>query len=190
MNPYISIPRIESYAKEFVSSCGESVLEVLASEDNSYSSIMRDLRKSHDEEIVRKFQREFKNRFDTAIVSGALDPEKEVLEDALKCVSFEDSERAILKAASAIELGDPEYAGKYLADLVKFLTRRISPERRNLSMDNLKKKIYYLNEYNIASKKTPPSSSLGQSITLLKTILLEHSPEYIRKVLNSIVRHL
>jgi len=239
MNPYISIPRIESYAKEFASSCGEGVLEKTAvvkklpggqwtvqslkgkplgkyktkedavkrlrqieyfkhhkkkrkkaSKDESYSSVMRDLRKSYDEETVKKFQREFKDRFDAAIAAGADDPEREVLEDALKCVSFEDDKRAILKAASAIELGNPEYAGKYLSDVLKFVMRRISPERRTKSLENLRKKVYYLNEYQMAAKRVPPSSAIGQSITLLKHILLEHDPKYIRSVLNSVVKYI
>jgi len=198
MNPYISIPRIESYAKEFASSCGEGVPEKTvknknnkkASKDESYSSVMRDLRKSYDKETVKKFQREFKDRFDAAIAAGAEDPESEVLEDALKCVSFEDDKRAILKAASAIELGDPEYAGRYLSDVLKFVMRRISTEKRTKSLENLRKKVYYLNEYQMAAKRVPPSSAIGQSITLLKHILLEHNPQYIRAVLNSVVKHI
>ena len=94
------------------------------------------------------------------------------------------------KAASAIDLGDPETAGRYLADMIRFLTKRISPDRRPKALDSLKRKIYYINEYDIAAKRTPPSSSMGQSITLLKTILLEHSSDYIRKVLNAIVKAL
>lgn len=161
-----------------------------ASGDQSYSSIMRDLRKSHDEETVNKFQREFKKRFDDAILGGIEDPEQEVLEEAMECITSEDDKRALIKAASAIELGDPEFAGKYLSDVLKFVMRRISPEKRTKSLENLRKKIYYLNEYQMASKRVPPSSAVGQSITLLKHILLEHDPKYIRAVLNSVVKHI
>ena len=94
------------------------------------------------------------------------------------------------KAASAINLGDADTAGRYLADLIRFLTKRISAEKRPRALESLRKKIYYINEYAIAQKKTPASSSMGQSLTLLKTILLEHSPQYIRGVLNSIVKYL
>jgi hypothetical protein len=160
-----------------------------ASED-SYSSIMRDLRKNYDEAAVKKFQVEFKKNFDDAVLEGTEEPENVALEKALKSVMPEDYKKAMEKAASAIDLGDPTAAGKYLADVVKFLLRRIAPEKRQHSIDNLKKKIYYINEYQIASKKVPPSSSLGQSITLLKTILLEHSPQYIREVLNNVVRNM
>jgi hypothetical protein len=160
-----------------------------ASEENSYSSIMRKLNKSYDEETVKKFQKEYKKLFDQAYISGK-ENDDAILEEALKCISMEDDMLAIKKLGSAIDMGDPAFAGKYLADLLKFLLRRISVANRDKAIFNLKKKIYYLNEYDMASKKTPPSSSIGQSITLIKTILLEHSPEYIRNVLNSIVRNL
>lgn len=158
-----------------------------ASKDKSYSSIMRDLKKSHDDEDISKFQREFKRLFDAAVIEGSDEPEN-VLQDALQCISEKSID--IKKIASAIGLGDARFAGKYLADLVKFLLRRISPERRVKSIENLRKKIYYLNEYQIASKKTPASSALGHAITLLKTVLLEHNPLYIRNVLNNIVKYL
>jgi transcription termination factor NusB len=191
MNPYISTSRIESYTKEFVNSCCERVLKKKASkEDSSYSSVMRELRKSYDEETVHKFQREFKDRFDAALVAGVEDPEKEVLDDAMKCITFKNNKLMIEKIASAIDLGDPEYAGKYLSDVLKFVMRRISQERRVKSLENLRKKIYYLNEYEMAAKRVPPSSAIGQSITLLKHILLEHDPKYIRAVLNSVVKYI
>jgi transcription termination factor NusB len=158
--------------------------------DPSYSSIMRELRKSSDEETVKKFQNEFKKLFDQAIINGSENPEKEVLEEALKIVAEEKDKYTLNKIASAIDLGNPEYAGKYLADVLKFVMRRISPERRPKSLENLRKKVYYLNEYEMAGKKVPPSSAIGQSITLLKHILLEHDPKYIRNVLNSVVKHI
>lgn len=155
--------------------------------EESYSSTMRDLKKSHNDESISKFQHEFKKLFDAALIAGSDEPEN-VLEEALQCISEKNID--IKKIASAIDLGDARFAGKYLADLVKFLLRRISPERRVKSIENLRKKIYYLNEYQIAEKKTPASSALGHAITLLKTVLLEHNPLYIRNVLNNIVKYL
>ncbi|SRR5258708_3267155 len=157
-----------------------------ASKDISYSSIMRKLREDNDKEAINKFQRTFKDSFDNALISGSEKPEDEALEAAVNAIT----ENSIEKAASAIDLGDANAAGLYLSQLIKFLLKRISPGKRQKSIDNLKKKIYYLNEFEIGSKRVPASSSLGQSITLLKTILLEHSPQYIREVLNSIVRNM
>ena len=159
-----------------------------ASKEDSYSSIMRDLRKSSDEDTVKCFQEEFKKAFDQAVIDGDEEPEKIALEKAKE--NIRDENELIEKSASAIDLGDANKAGEYLANLLKFLLRRISPERRPRAIEGLKRKVYYINEYQIASKKVPASSSIGQSITLLKTLLLEHEPQYIRGVLNSIVKHL
>jgi transcription termination factor NusB len=156
-----------------------------ASNEN-YSAIMRNLK--DDKEAAIKFQTAFKHVFDEAVISGSDDPEKTALEAAIYVLP--DIKEKIQKAASAIELGNPEYAGKYLADIVKFLMRRISAEKRPKSIASLRQKIFYMNEYNMASKKVPASSAMGQSITLLKHILLEHPPQYIRAVLNNIVRYL
>ena len=145
MNPYISTQRIYSYAEEFANSCGECVAKK-ASKDISYSSVMRKLRKSYDQDTVNKFQKEFKKLFDQEILSGK-EPADSILEEAIKCISFEDDTRCFKKMASAIDLGDPDSSGKYLADLIKFLLRRISAERRPRAIENLRKKIYYLNEY-------------------------------------------
>lgn len=162
-----------------------------ASTNVSYSAISRELNKNN-KDLLLIFQKEFKKSFDESLLKGEDNPEEIALEAAIHSIDDVDllSEASLKKIASAIDLGDPAFAGKYLSDLVKFLLRRISDEHRPKSIDNLKKKIYYLNEYNMAGKKVPPSSALGQSITLLKTILLEHSPGYIREVLNSIVRNL
>lgn len=153
-------------------------------EEVSYSSIMRKLNKEDNAAAMEKFQKEFKKSFDAGILSGKEEPEKDALNHALESI------KTLEKSASAIDLGNANAAGAYLANLVKFLLRRISNERRPHAIDSMKKKIYYINEYNIAAKKTPPSSSMGQAITLIKTILLEHHPEYIRNVLNAIVRNL
>jgi hypothetical protein len=153
-------------------------------EEVSYSSVMRKLNKDSEPTVMEKFQKEFKKSFDEGILAGEEEPENAALDHALEAI------KNIEKSASAIDLGNAEAAGAYLANLVKFLLRRISQERRAHAIDSMKKKIYYINEYNIAAKKTPPSSSMGQAITLIKTILLEHHPEYIRNVLNSIVRNL
>jgi transcription termination factor NusB len=153
-------------------------------EEVSYSSVMRELNKNSDSAVIEKFQQEFKKCFDKEMLSGNDEPEIKALNTALESI------KAFEKSAAAIDIGNPEAAGAYLANLVKFLLRRISNDRRPHAIESMRKKIYYINEYNIAAKKTPPSSSMGQAITLIKTILLEHHPEYIRAVLNSIVKNI
>ena len=67
---------------------------------------------------------------------------------------------------------------------------RIGPNTRAKSINNLKNKIYYINEYQLAAKKIPASAAIGQSILMLKHLLLEQDPAYIRDVLNHVVRFL
>ena len=162
-----------------------------ASEELKYSNVMRSLHKKNEKDIALKFQQEFKQYFDEALINDMENPEEYAMEKVKPLLDkIASLNIAFNKIGSAIELGDPLYAGKYLSDLVKFLLRRISNERRQKAINTMKRKIYYLNEYDIASKKTPSSASMGQALTLLKTILLDHNPEYIRKVLNSIVGYL
>jgi transcription termination factor NusB len=87
-------------------------------------------------------------------------------------------------------MGDSTFAGKRLSDLVKFLLRRIPDGKRPAAIQAIKKKLYMLNEYEISRKSTPSHSSMGQAITIVKNILLEHNPQYIRNVLNALVKNL
>jgi len=103
---------------------------------------------------------------------------------------MDSKERMYKLAATTIHMGNPYEAGKGIADIVKFLIQRISPESRGKSLRGLRQKIWNLNEYQISQKKTPPSASLGQSITFIKTILIGHEPKYIREVLRNIVTNL
>jgi hypothetical protein len=93
-------------------------------------------------------------------------------------------------ATVVIEMGEPSIAGRGIADIIKFLMRRIEPEKRQEAFSRLRNKIWGLNEIDISSKETPSSASLGQSITFLKTILNGHKPHYIRAVLSSVVKYL
>lgn len=160
-----------------------------ASKDEvTYSALMREITKQHSPEVLRQFRVVFKEAFDDAIIHGKENAEEIALNAGLQFLdSLEDH---LEKAASAIEMGDPVYAGKYIAEIIKFLLRRISPERRQKSLSGLRRKIYMLNEVDIAQKKMPASAALGQAISLTKNLLMMHSPDYVRTVLNSIVRHL
>lgn len=175
--------KILNFAEEYNSYC-----KVAKKDEESYSAIMRELNKNYDNDTILKFQKEYKKLFDEKYLAGEENPEDGILSEALECIANEQF--SIVKVGNAIEMGNPEEAGRFLAGLIQFLVKRISPERRQKSIDGLKRKIYYINEFDVASKRTPPSSSLGQSLTIIKTILVEHSPDYIRKVLNSIVSNL
>jgi hypothetical protein len=150
----------------------------------SYSSMIRLLNKEFEKETVEKFQRLFKENFDRLYLEGNDEPEEEALEIAISSIEH------FKKNANAIEMGDSEFAGKRLSDLVKFLLRRIPDAKRSAAIQSIRKKIYMINEYEVSDKKTPTHSSMGQAITILKNILLEHQPQYIRNVLNAIVKNL
>lgn len=98
--------------------------------------------------------------------------------------------RLFVYATQLIQLGHPKPAGKALADIIKFMTGRIKSSRRQKSIEKLKGKIWHLNEYELSNVKLPATSGLGQAITLLKTVLNGHRPEYIRQVIVSVVENL
>jgi transcription termination factor NusB len=128
----------------------------------SYSAIIRLLNKEYDTETVRNFQRLFKENFDRLYLEGDESPEETALEVAIKSVEH----------------------------FHKFLLRRIPDGKRPAAIQAIKKKLYMLNEYEISRKSTPSHSSMGQAITIVKNILLEHNPQYIRNVLNALVKNL
>lgn len=93
-------------------------------------------------------------------------------------------------ATVVIEMGEPGIAGRGIADIIKFLMKRIDMSERQNAYKSLRSKIWGLNEFDISSKETPESASLGQAITFLKTILNGHKPHYIRSILENVIKHL
>ena len=161
-------------------------------EDYSYSAVTREFRKTCNKEEIKLFLSLFKKHFDKAVLKKLQKPEKVALQNSL--IEFNKTYpikiNKLVKNAAISELGDPKILGKYLADIVKITVHRISPEQRPKSIQSLKYKISILNANEIGSKKMPPSSSMGQSLTFIKHILFSHDPQYIREVLNNIVRNL
>lgn len=161
----------------------------------SYSAILRKLRKNNDAVTVQEFQKIFKQIFDSCVYDENFNDEeiKSCLIKALKlfgCNFKIKIDKDFIKSAAVIQTGDPDQAGKYLSDLVKFLTSRISIEKRQTALQHLAQKILLLNEHEIASKNMPVSASLGQAITLIKNILTDHDAGYIRQVLNNLAKYL
>jgi len=167
----------------------------------TYSEIHRQLRQSGDETILEGFRSVFKFYFDLYCYKYpdkceimAISKTLNILH-AIQPIQLEDRHASniisgLVKTAEPVNLGDPKIAARYLSDFIKFLLRRISPESRTRSMQNLATKIQNLNELDIASKKTPVSASIGQSITLVKNVLTNQNPQYIREVLKEIANHL
>lgn len=162
-------------------------------EEFSYSAVMRKLRQKASKEQVRLFLTLYKKHFDKAVRDKLQKPEKVALQNAFikfrKTVNIKIPKKMI-KNAAVSELGDAASVGAYLANIVKFTLQRISTEKRPNAIESLKKKLYYLNESEISGKKMPASASMGQSITFVKHVLFNHDAQYIREVINNLVRNL
>lgn len=161
--------------------------------DFSYSAVMRKMREKASKEQVICFLKLFKEQFDLSIKKQLQKPERIALQNAL--ISFNKIypikiDKNLIKNAATSELGNPVLVGKYLADIVRFTLNRISIEKRRGAIENLRRKFYNFNINEIASKKLPPSSAIGQSITFVKHVLFNHDAPYIREVLINLIRNL
>lgn len=169
------------------------VIDLTDADEFTYSAIMRKLRQEASKEEVKVFLKLFKAQFDKGVKAKIHKPEKIALQNAL--VRFNKIhkvkvDKKLVKNAAVTELGNAEQVGKYLSDIVRFTLGRIPPERRAQAQDRLKMKLYYLSEGEIASKQLPESSAVGQAITFVKHVLFNHDANYVREVLNSLVRNL
>lgn len=162
-------------------------------DDFAYSAIVRKLRQKADKNQVMQFLQLFKKEFDKAIKKKLNKPEKVALQNSV--IKFNKLcpiklPKKMIKNAAVSELGDSASVGKYLSDIVKFTISRISPENRGKSLENLKNKIYSLNENEIGNKNMPNGASIGQALVFVKHVLFGHGASYVREVLNNIVRNL
>jgi hypothetical protein len=151
----------------------------------TYSSTMRLLNQEADPQTIQHFQQTFKEHFDRLYSEGEENPEEEALEIAIK--SLEPLKK---KAIDENKLGNPEAVGNYIVGLIHFLFRRVPNKNQPKLLKSLKRKIYYINEYELTSKKLSNSSSIGTSITIIKHLLFNKNPKYIRETLNTIVRNI
>lgn len=96
----------------------------------------------------------------------------------------------ILKLSSSIELGNPDSAGKSLADIVLFLMTRIPQDKRSKAVSSMIAKIRDINPATVAGQNMGDYSSMGQSLTFIKNVLAGHNESYVRRVLDAIIRNL
>jgi arsenate reductase-like glutaredoxin family protein len=151
----------------------------------TYSAIMRYLYNNCSREQCQEFMELFKNNFDELLQNKSEKPDELALEKTIK-----EFKHSLIKEASDT-LGTPELVGKYLSNIITFtLASKIGKEKLPQSLLKMKQKIYNLPELEIASKKMPASSAYGQAITFVKHVLFNQNAEYIRQVLNAIVRNL
>jgi len=170
-----------------------SFIDLTDADNFSLSAIMRKLRKQCSEDQVLEFLKIYNDYFEQGIKDEIQQPEKLALSNSL--VDFNKLyplkiDKDLIKSAALTELGNPVEVGQYLANIIKFILKRISLENRPKSINNLKNKLYYLNVNEIASKKMPASAALGQSITLVKHILFNHDANYVKTVIHNIIKNL
>jgi hypothetical protein len=168
-------------------------IDLREADDFSYSAIMRKMREKASKEQVFEFLKMFKTQFDKAVKDKLQKPEKVALQNAL--IKFNKTypikvNKKLVKNAAISELGDPALVGKYLADIVRFTLNRMAPDKRTKAIESLRRKFYSFNVNEIANKNLPPSSAIGQSITFVKHVLFNHDAQYVRDVLNNLVRNL
>lgn len=171
----------------------KNTIDLSSLHEVSLSSLMRELNKQKDKNISKNFIKIYKRHFDEALKNKIKKPEVVALNHALLQFGKKYKlklNKKIKKTAALEELGNPVTVGSYLANIVRFILNRISPAKRQKSINRLKSKFYYLDENELAAKKMPASSSLGQSITFVKTVLFNHNPRYTREVLNNLVKFL
>jgi hypothetical protein len=171
----------------------EDHIDLTKIEDFSFSATMRQLRQNAKPEQVMEFLKTYNDCFENAVKKQLEQPEHVALQNAL--IDFNNTNKiklddSLVKNAAITELGNAQSVGKYLADMIKFIMIRISAEKRQKALNTVKHKIYYLNESDISNKNLPASSAMGQSITLVKNVLFNHNPRYVREVINNLVRNL
>lgn len=167
-------------------------IDLSEAEEVSYSAILRQLHKKYPDKI-NEFMKTYLQCFEHCKYSGIEEYEKIALKQTLLSLNKKYQlklPKAFKKLAQTMELDGSEKIGKYLANIVHFILQRISDKNRPMAKAKLKRKFLNLNIREIANKKMPASSAMGQSITFVKHVLFNHNEEYVRKVLYSLVKYL
>lgn len=168
-------------------------LDLTDADEFAYSALMRKIRQNGTSEQVKAFLKLFKLYFDKAVKGKKHSPEKVALQNTvIRFGKMYDVklDKDMVKSAAVAELGNAEAVGKYLSDIVKFILNRVPPEKRQHATEVLKQKFSNLSEIEISSKVLPQAAAYGQAITFVKHVLFNHDAQYIRGVLNSLVRSL
>ncbi len=187
------LKQVEYFKHLDESSANDEAIDLSNAEEFSLSAILRQMRQNASSDQVLEFLKIFNSFFNKAVKNNLQSPERVALQKALVDLNKRYKitlDKDIIKNAAITELGHPQQVGNYLANMIRFILLRISPEKRQKAIDGLKHKIYHLNEVDISDKNLPASAAIGQSITLVKNVLFNHNHTYVRAVINSLVRSL
>lgn len=179
--------------KHFCTKVASHVVDLTKADNFSYSAIMREINKCCSDEQIKMFLSLYKDCFEYAIENKLQKPEIVALQNAL--IEFNKEHKIkispeLVKSASITELGSPEDIGSYIANVIHFLMNKISFEKRNKAILNLKTKLSKMDANSLANKNMPNSAAIGQSITFVKNILFNHDPHFIKEVLKHVMNKL
>lgn len=168
-------------------------IDLTGADEFSYSALMRKLRQEAEPEQVKVFLKLFKVQFDKAVKGKVNKPERVALQNAI--IRFHKIhpvklDKKMVKCAAVAELGNADQVGKYLSDIVKFITARLPLDKRPHALEILRQKFAVMSENEIAGKHMPNAAVYGQAITFVKHVLFNQDATYIRDVLNSLSRNL
>jgi hypothetical protein len=163
---------------------------------STFSSVMRDINSDNTESAIN-FMRSFKESFDKGLIEAIEEPDSAALMQAMNDTDYSvfdvrsyNNKNMVKMAQTILDMKEPKLAGRTIANMIKHLLNKIEGEDHHAIMQVLRKRILRLNEREIASKKTPGSASLGQSIAFIKNMLSGKDPSYIRNVLQSVSENL
>lgn len=181
------------YFKHNSADDGRSIIDLTEADSFTYSAILRKLRQQTSKEIVKEFLEIFKVNFDKCVKKKLKDPEKISLQDSL--IKFNKLHKIklskeLIKNAATENLGDAESVGKYLSNIVKFTFSKISDQNKNKYINSLKNKLLNMNSNEISSKEMPESASIGHAISFIKYVLFNQDSNYIKEVLQNLVKNL
>lgn len=89
----------------------------------------------------------------------------------------------ISKRAKEIELDPAKRTAVSLFKIIQFLFYRVPREKKLEFFNKLRRKMMKVSPGNISLKKMPPSSSIGQSLSITRNLLSGLNPQFVTKVL-------
>jgi hypothetical protein len=171
----------------------DAFIDLTDADEFAYSAIVRKIREKCDKDVLYTFLKMFRQEFDKAYLKKLKEPDKIALQETV--IKFNKIHKIrlskdLVKNAAIAELGSAEDVGKYLSNIVKFIIAKVPQENRYKYIDKLRQKFYNLDVLELSNKDMPESSSMGQAITFIKTVLINHDPGYIKEVISYLVRYL
>lgn len=85
---------------------------------------------------------------------------------------------------------DPKYVAEEISKIIRVIISKMSVESQNRARINLKNRILRLNPHEMTTKKTPAGASIGTSIALVKNILNGKDGNFIKMVIDELVKSL